>query len=206
MADISGHPEKPQGEAGRAMLERMNTGAHEQLANWGLARLEVLPEAQIIDLGCGGGANIARLLAMAQDVFVAGIDYAPLAVNMSREVNAKAIAAQQCTVKAAPVDSLPFPAAAFDLATAFETVYFWPDMSKALAEVHRVLKKDGMLLICNEANGQTEAGREVEQQIEGMKVYTADELRSLLEAAQFEIVEIEDEGETGRMCIVARAC
>ncbi|MBQ9069169.1 MAG: class I SAM-dependent methyltransferase, partial [Eggerthellaceae bacterium] len=91
----AGHPERPQGEEGRAMLERMNGGAHEQLALWGLERLEVVPGARILDVGCGGGGNVARMLALSDDVFVAGIDYAPLSVNMSREVNSKAIEQQR---------------------------------------------------------------------------------------------------------------
>lgn len=205
MAVPAGHPEKPQGDDGRAMLERMNTGAHEQLARWGLDRLDVVKGARILDVGCGGGGNIARMLEMADDVFVAGMDYAPLAVNMSREVNEKAIAEGRCTIKAASVDSIPDELDDFDLVTAFETIYFWPDLPAALAEIHRVLKDEGLFLICNEANGMNEAANEIAREIDEMTVYTADDLRTALEAAQFQVIEIEDEGEAGRIAVVARS-
>lgn len=205
MAVPAGHPERPEGEEGRAMLERMNSGAHEQLALWGLERLDIQEGARILDVGCGGGANIRRMLEMAPNIFVAGLDYSPLAVNMSREVNAKAIAAEKCSIKAGTVDAIPAELDDFDLVTAFETIYFWPDLPAALAEIHRVLKDNGLFLICNEANGQVEAANEIAREIEEMTIYTADSLRAALEAASFEVLEIEDEGEAGRITVVAKA-
>lgn len=48
---------------------------------------------------------------------------------------------------------LPFEAERFDLVTAFETVYFWPDLPKSFREIRRVLRPGGTLLICNECSG-----------------------------------------------------
>jgi ubiquinone/menaquinone biosynthesis C-methylase UbiE len=39
--------------------------------------------------------------------------------------------------------SLPFKDEKFDLATAFETIYFWPDLVNDFKEVNRVLKSGG---------------------------------------------------------------
>ena len=41
----------------------------------------------------------------------------------------------------------------FDAVTAFETVYFWPDLTQCFREVYRVLKPGGDILICNESSG-----------------------------------------------------
>ena len=41
------------------------------------------------------------------------------------------------------------------MATAFETVYFWPELAQNFREVYRVLKPGGTFFICNEANGET---------------------------------------------------
>jgi ubiquinone/menaquinone biosynthesis C-methylase UbiE len=48
------------------------------------------------------------------------------------------------------VSQIPWEDGAFDLVTAFETVYFWPDFEGGLKEVRRVLKPGGTLFICNE--------------------------------------------------------
>ena len=39
------------------------------------------------------------------------------------------------------------------MVTAFETVYFWPELAQNFREVYRVLKPGGVFFICNEANG-----------------------------------------------------
>ena len=55
----------------------------------------------------------------------------------------------------ASVAELPFEAEQFDVVTAFETVYFWPELAQNFREVYRVLKPGGTFFICNEANGET---------------------------------------------------
>ena len=71
---------------------------------------------------------------------VQGIDYSAVSVEKARKVNAGAIAAGRCTVQQASVAELPFEAEQFDVVTAFETVYFWPELAQNFREVYRVLK------------------------------------------------------------------
>ena len=52
---------KPAGLGGQIMVSMMNLG-HRPLANWGFQFLRVSPDAAVLDCGCGGGANIKRLL------------------------------------------------------------------------------------------------------------------------------------------------
>lgn len=48
------------------------------------------------------------------------------------------------------VSFLPFSDNTFDLVTAFEAYYFWPDLVHDLQEIKRVLKPGGTLLLVNE--------------------------------------------------------
>lgn len=52
---------KPVGLGGRIMASMMNLG-HTPVASWGLEFLHLSPDANVLDCGCGGGANIKRLL------------------------------------------------------------------------------------------------------------------------------------------------
>ena len=52
---------KPVGLGGKIMVAMMNLG-HSPVARWGLQFLELAPDAKTLDCGCGGGANIKRLL------------------------------------------------------------------------------------------------------------------------------------------------
>ena len=145
----------PVGLGGKIMVALMNLG-HSPVARWGLRFLELTPDAKVLDCGCGGGANIKRLLKSCPKGTVRGIDYSPISVEKSKKVNKAAVARGRCDVLCASVAELPFESEQFDLVTAFETVYFWPDLPRCFCEVGRVLKPGGTLLICNESNGDTD--------------------------------------------------
>ena len=57
---------KPEGFLGKLMVNGMNGGGHAAMANWALAMVTIGREDRILDIGCGGGANIARLLQRTQ--------------------------------------------------------------------------------------------------------------------------------------------
>lgn len=197
-----GHPEHPAGESGRELLERMNGGTHEELAKWGLGLLRVAPDAQVLDIGCGGGANLRRLLSCVEDGHVSGIDRSSLSVQVSRETNEQAIAENRCDVVEGDVLALPYPDDSFDVVTAFETVYYW-DLPAAFSEVNRVLKPQGAFLVCNEDNGEDAEVLELATAIPGMVVYRADELVTQLERAGL-VIERVSEKEGGWVAVIAR--
>ena len=130
---------RPNGLGGRMMVGLMNIG-HRALAGWGLGFIKPAEDASILDCGCGGGANLKALVKLCPRGHVTGADYSDVSVQASRALNQEAIAAERCTVLQASVAELPFEDAAFDAATAFETVYFWPGLAQCFGEVHRVLR------------------------------------------------------------------
>ena len=199
----AGHPEKPEGEDGFALLERMNGGHHEELALWGLSVLPLAEDAHVLDIGCGGGANIERLLARVPLGHVSGVDYSPVSVQASRAHNAGAIESGRCDIAEGNSADLPLPASSLDAVTAFETTYYW-DLPTAFREVARVLKPGGRFLICNEDDGNDPDVVELSAKIPGMVVYTPDELREALEQAGFTVVVFERVVEKGHVAIVSK--
>ena len=119
---------KPDGFLGRMMVNGMNGWSHARMAQWGLSFVDINEDATVLDVGCGGGANIARMLTLAPKGRVLGIDYSAVSVAASRKVNADAIADGRCRIQEGSVESLPYADGEFDLVTAFETVYFWPNI------------------------------------------------------------------------------
>ena len=130
---------KPEGLGGKVMVAMMNFG-HTSMAEWGLKHLSIPADADVLDVGCGGGANLKRLIAKCPLSTVTGVDYSTVSVGKSRKVNAKAIQAGRCEVQQGSVAQLPFTDASFDLVTAFETIYFWPGLKNCFREVYRVKK------------------------------------------------------------------
>ena len=144
---------KSVGLGGKFMVAMMNFG-HSAMAEWGLSFLQPAPDAMVLDCGCGGGANIKTLLKLCPNGKVQGIDYSAVSVKKARKVNARAIAAGRCTVQQASVAELPFEAEQFDAVTAFETVYFWPELAQNFREVYRVLKPGGIFCGCFYVKGE----------------------------------------------------
>jgi len=67
---------KPTGLGGRIMVSMMNIG-HRSLADWGLKYLKLNNDANVLDCGCGGGANIKRLLKNARRVLSRALTIPP---------------------------------------------------------------------------------------------------------------------------------
>ena len=179
---------KPEGILGKLMLSGMNSG-HAKLADWGLTHLSALCVTQAVDLGCGGGRNAGELLKKYPTAHVTAIDYSALCVEKAIEYNRAMITAGRCTVEQGDVSSLRLPASSFELATAFETVYFWPGLGKCFSQAFRVLKPGGTFLICNESDGTDPTGVKFEKIIDGMKSYTSQEIEAALRAAGFSEVK-----------------
>lgn len=180
---------KPVGLGGRIMVSMMNLG-HTPVATWGLEFLHLSPDAKVLDCGCGGGANIKRLLKNCPQGIVEGIDYSEISVEKARKLNQRAIRDGRCTVCQGSVAQMDFADASFDVVTAFETVYFWQDLPKCFQEVYRVLKPGGTFLICNESNGDTNKDKKWTDIIGGMTIYKDTELKAYLEQAGFNDIQI----------------
>ena len=77
----------PKGRMGRAMLKFMNL-THAPLTNWGLGLIEFQDGWTMLDVGCGGGKTLQRLLKRSQGAKVYGIDISDESVAKARKQNA----------------------------------------------------------------------------------------------------------------------
>ena len=193
---------KPQGFGGKIMVKMMNSG-HSKLAKWGFTKIYAKSNAKVLDIGCGGGANIANWLAKCTNGHVTGIDYSKVSVAESEKLNAIAIKQGKCDIVYGDVSSMPFDDEAFDCVSAFETVYFWTDLEKSFAEVNRVMKSGGTFLICNESDGTNSADEKWAKKIGGMKIYNEMQLRTMLEKVGFCDIKTFVDAKKHWLCIVA---
>ncbi|EFI41699.1 MULTISPECIES: class I SAM-dependent methyltransferase [Peptoniphilus] len=175
---------------GRFMLNGMNKG-HNKLALWGISFLKIEKTDNILDIGCGGGKNIENFLART-DANVYGVDYSEASVKASSQLNKKAVESGRTKVFHASVEKLPFDDESFEIASAFETIYFWPNPIENFKEVRRILKPNGKFLIVNEMNESDE--NSFWEKIIEMKVYSSKEITNFLEIAGFKILEFNEKG------------
>jgi ubiquinone/menaquinone biosynthesis C-methylase UbiE len=140
---------KPSGLLGKRVLHAMNL-SHATMTDWALQQVAVPKKATVLDVGCGGGRTIARLAALAPEGKVFGLDYSTASVAVARKTNAREIDGGRVQIKQGSVATLPFADRTFDIVTAVETHYYWPDLPANIREVLRVLKPGGKFVLVAE--------------------------------------------------------
>lgn len=178
--------------------------SHSKLTDWGLEHISIQNLDTILDVGCGGGRTISKLASIAAQAKVYGVDYSDESVAATKRTNAHWIGLSRVEVQRGSVSQLPFPDGMFDLVTAVETHFWWPDLPGDMREVFRVLKPGGSLIIIAEVykGANTTVSRLAEKYASrtGMALLSADEHRELFTNAGFSNVQVIEERRKGWIC------
>ena len=177
---------KPHGEEGIQAIENMNEN-HKPISEFAFESINVGENDEILDIGCGGGVNIEKFLKLTANN-VDGLDYSEVSLSQSVKRNKKAVEDGRCRVIKANVINMPIEDGMYDLVSAFETIYFWQDIENAFKEVSRIIKTNGQFMIAQGTDGNHPDDKKWLSTVEGMKVYTADELKRYLLNAGFSSV------------------
>jgi ubiquinone/menaquinone biosynthesis C-methylase UbiE len=182
----------PTGPFGRVLGRLMNAG-HGDSYRWGLDHVTIAPDAEALDVGCGGGRAVSLLAARVTLGKVCGIDHSLDMVKLSRRVNRTLIKGGRVEIDHGSVSSLPYSDNTFDLVTAFETIEFWPSLAEDMQEVKRVLKPSGVLLVVNRCPGAKERDKWAER----LQLCTPGEFRDCLRGAGFRAVSVDEDSRPG---------
>lgn len=198
---------KPTGFAGLLTTKAMNL-AHSPMTNWGLGFLEVGDDYKILDIGCGGGRTVNKLAGKIGNGKVYGIDFSDTSVRSSTKLNSRFIDRGKVEIQQASVSSIPYPDNFFDIITAIETYFFWPDLENDMKEVFRVLKSKGRLLLVSEIVRRPENEKTIDRFArladtkDYMRYLTKDELNRLFIDAGYDNVMVHVNPKHGWICAV----
>lgn len=199
--------QKPRGWLGRFVLRNMNS-RHSKVTDWGLGHVRIEPHCTILDVGCGGGRTLCKLAGVATQGKAYGVDYSEESVSISKRTNAHWIAMDRVEVQHGSVSQLPFPEGMFDLVTAVETHFWWPDLPTDIRKICRVLKPGGWLVVIAEVykGANTTVAKLAEKYTSktGMTLLDIDEHRALFANAGYSEVQIIEERDKGWMCGIGR--
>jgi len=140
---------KPIGSDGVDVLHDMNDH-HAPLWDWIISNLPRAMDGSILDIGCGGGGFLKRLSDRYPYALFFGIDISDDALDVTAEVNYDLMEEGGLELLNASVSDIPFEEGSFDLVTAVETYFFWPDLKSDIEEAYRVTSAGGMFVIGSE--------------------------------------------------------
>jgi SAM-dependent methyltransferase len=128
----------------------------ERLAGWRLedySRLDVKPGAAVLDVGCGAGEvslELARLVG--PDGHVCAVDVSEAMIAAAKTSAKKA--GVSIDLRVASAYALPFPDEHFDAVRAERVFQHLDDPARALAEMLRVTRKGGRILVMDADHSQ----------------------------------------------------
>lgn len=116
----------------------------EEIVRWGPAAPNPIRH---LDVGCATGSLVAMLAASPVPARCVGLD---MAAGMVREARAKRDLCpwpERMSFVRGDAEHLPFPDDSLDLVTCSNSFHHYPHQAQAVAEMHRVLRPGGRLMI-----------------------------------------------------------
>jgi SAM-dependent methyltransferase len=122
--------------------ESMERG-HRPVGEQAIARMQVPPEARVLDVGCGSGWATRLLAQYASQGRVTGIDISDEMVSLACETSKSF---PNVDYQIASAERLPFPDKEFTHAFSMESLYYYENIPAALGEIYRVMKPGGLFV------------------------------------------------------------
>lgn len=120
--------------------------------------LDLTPLAVIVDVGCGTGSALRHAAARVPSGTFIGIDPVPQMLEIARERAAAHPSGTRIEFREGSAESLPVKDATADLVFAFDSFDHWQDKRLGLAEVRRVFRPAGRLVVVKDDAVPSESG------------------------------------------------
>lgn len=137
----------------------------------------------VLEVGFGQGRTAAVLLDDGHRIL--GVDPSPTMVNQATARNRAACRDGRATLRPGDGITIPFPDDSADVAFTVHTIYFMPDPTATLADIGRVLRPGGTLVVaCRTSDDPTPAWMDPDI----YRIPTAAQLTAMLTATGYKTV------------------
>jgi ubiquinone/menaquinone biosynthesis C-methylase UbiE len=172
-------------------MKKMTFGRERALRETTIGLARIKPGDSVLEIGCGTGTlTLAAKRQAGPTGRVFGIDIIPGMIEASQRKAAQA--RENITFQLASIDAIPFSADQFDVVMCSFMIFHMSETvrGKGMAEIHRVLKPQGRLLVLDLALPERALPQAIAKMLfRGMLQHDLRELIPLLEASGFSDVE-----------------
>jgi ubiquinone/menaquinone biosynthesis C-methylase UbiE len=192
-------------DTSRAVQEQFDSCAHHYLGSSQMADAELLelivrlaapqPVDQVLDVACGAGFLVSAFARHAARI--EGVDLSGTMLKEA-EQHARMLGHANTAFRKADSAALPFEDQTFTIVTCKLALHYFPDPGHSIAEMKRVLKPGGRIVMVDRVSSESHLQQEYHNRIEKLrtpsktKVYATSEIRSLLEQQGLEIEHVRD--------------
>jgi ubiquinone/menaquinone biosynthesis C-methylase UbiE len=177
----------PRGFMGRIILALMNVG-HKSIYDNVARVLKLQPEDDLVEVACGNGYFLKKYASHVRSV--AGLDLSELCVKLATKKNKKRVAAKTAEFVQGEATQLPWEDNKFSAATSMASFMIFPKPLESLKEMHRVLRPGGRVVVGIEWNAEDGKDHSKDVKKYGMKLWTENEVRNMLDEAGFSDIAI----------------
>jgi ubiquinone/menaquinone biosynthesis C-methylase UbiE len=181
---------QPHGDFGIEVAAKMNQN-NIYVNRRSIDILAIAPGEKVLEIGMANGYFCEEIVRTRQAVYT-GCDFSELMVAAAKKLNAGRVETLQASFHLCEAANLPFPDSTFDKVFTVNTLYFWEDPQQALAEIRRVMKPDGKLVVGIRSKASMQQLPMVQY---GFTLYDNEGLERTLEHAGFHAVKVLAEDE-----------
>ena len=142
---LSSQLSKPSGAIGK-IVARLMAKANKDMYDFVLSTMGD-PGKRILEIGFGGGTHFDKIYNLNNETIIDGIDRSADMLRLAIKNNLKHINNLNLSLFKADSSSIPYDASVFDTVLSLNTIYFWQDPAKDLAEIYRVIASSGRLIL-----------------------------------------------------------
>lgn len=146
LRSIAAQLRQPHGEHGKQVGQKMNE-SNFYINRFTIEELQASKNDNILEIGMGNGLFIKDIVAVDDSINYTGCDFSETMVEEASKLNFHLLAEGRVRLHLTDAENLPFEDEVFDKVLSINTIYFWEDHAAVLAEIRRVLKPGGKLLI-----------------------------------------------------------
>ena len=174
---------------------------------WTVKVLRPQAGEHLLEIGFGAGVAIAELERNNRQLQICGIDFSRAMLSAAMRRNQAALREGRVRLYYGDAAVLPFDPESFDKVFSIHSIYFWPDPLAVLAEIRRVLKPGGWVVLTVLPKELWNVGQP--DRVVGTaecRPYSGAELDAMLRQAGFRAVRIEADSAPllrSNYCVVA---